>query len=306
MHFKSIALSALIITTLHISQSNAQTLHNQNVTLSPMDSVAYAWGLVIVNQGLLQHLEHNNVFSSQKTDSENAHTINEFFRGAQHSISLDVSSSYSIGLAVGTQLAQMIEQMNEALGESLNPTMVLTSIMEVLRNQPTKMTEGEASTLFENAMNVAEEAARERHAAGLREQFAETITAGNAFLAENARRPGVTTLPSGLQIEIVRTGEGNKPTATDRVRVHYHGTLIDGTVFDSSIDRQNANPEADMSITFGVTQVISGWVEALQMMPVGSKWRLFIPYHLAYGAQDRGVIRPFSVLVFDVELLGIE
>ena len=296
---KSIALCALIITTLHIPQSNAQTLSNQNITLSPMDSIAYAWGVVITNQGLAQYLERRGVFSSQKTDSENALTINEFFRGVEQTISLDATSSYTVGLAVGAQLAQMMEQVNYELREPLNPAIVLTSIMAILRNQPTAMTESEASTLFDNAMNAAQEEANARHEQEQREQFAETIAAGNTFLTENARRSGVTTLPSGLQLEFLRMGDGEKPTRSDRVRVHYHGTLLDGTVFDSSMHR-------GQDITFGVAQVIHGWQEALQLMPVGSKWRLFIPYHLAYGAQDRGIIRPFSVLIFDVELLAIE
>ena len=118
-------------------------------------------------------------------------------------------------------------------------------------------------------------------------------------LPENAEREEVTTLPSGLQYEVLTTGTGAIPTDTDRVRVHYHGTLIDGTVFDSSVERGEPT-------TFGVTQVIAGWTEALQLMPVGSKWRLYVPYDLAYGSQDRGEIKPFSTLIFDVELLGIE
>lgn len=133
----------------------------------------------------------------------------------------------------------------------------------------------------------------------LKGQHTEAIAEGDAFLAENAERDEVTTLPSGLQYEILREGSGAVPTESDRVRVHYHGTLIDGTVFDSSVERGEPT-------TFGVTQVIAGWTEALQLMPVGSKWRLYVPYDLAYGSQDRGEIKPFSNLIFDVELLGIE
>ena len=123
---------------------------------------------------------------------------------------------------------------------------------------------------------------------------------GQAFLAANARRPEVVTLPSGLQYEVVREGTGAKPKASDTVEVHYHGTLIDGTVFDSSVRRGTP-------ATFGVTQVIPGWVEALQLMPVGSKWKLYIPSELAYGAQGAGgAIGPHTTLVFEVELLGIK
>lgn len=124
---------------------------------------------------------------------------------------------------------------------------------------------------------------------------------GEDFLAANASKPGVQTTPSGLQYEVISEGAGPKPSATDTVRVHYHGTLIDGTVFDSSISR-------GLPATFGVHQVIKGWTEALQLMPVGSKYRLYIPQDLAYGAHPHpgGAIKPFMALVFDVELLGIE
>lgn len=123
---------------------------------------------------------------------------------------------------------------------------------------------------------------------------------GNAFLAENKKKASVTTLPSGLQYEIIKEGSGEKPKATDKVRCHYHGTLIDGSVFDSSIQR-------GQPAVFGVNQVIKGWVEALQLMPIGSKWRLFVPSELAYGEQGAGgSIEPNSTLIFEVELLGIE
>ncbi len=122
---------------------------------------------------------------------------------------------------------------------------------------------------------------------------------GTAFLEKNGARPEVVTLPSGLQYEILKKGMGPIPTASQKVKVHYHGTLIDGKVFDSSVER-------GQPATFGVTQVIQGWVEALQLMPVGSKWKLYIPYDLAYG--ERGSppkIAPYSALIFEVELLEI-
>lgn len=129
--------------------------------------------------------------------------------------------------------------------------------------------------------------------------YGDNIEKGENFLAENGKREGVVTTKSGLQYEIIKKGNGATPTANDKVRVHYHGTLIDGTVFDSSIDRGEP-------AEFGVSQVIKGWTEALQLMPVGSKWKLYIPYDLAYG--DREVseeIKPYSTLIFEVELLDI-
>ena len=123
--------------------------------------------------------------------------------------------------------------------------------------------------------------------------------AGAEFLEINRHKAGVVELPSGLQYEILKQGTGAKPSANDKVKCHYHGTLINGTVFDSSVQRGEP-------ATFGVSQVIPGWIEALQLMPVGSKWRLFIPSNLAYGEHGAGdVIEPNSTLIFDVELLDL-
>ena len=123
---------------------------------------------------------------------------------------------------------------------------------------------------------------------------------GQKFLAENAKRSEVKTTESGLQYEIIKSGDGPIPTESDRITVHYHGTLIDGTVFDSSVER-------GQPATFGVTQVIAGWIEALQLMPVGSKWKVYIPSDLAYGERGSGQkIMPNSTLIFEMELLGIE
>ncbi len=125
------------------------------------------------------------------------------------------------------------------------------------------------------------------------------LKAGEEFLAINKEKPGVVTLPSGLQYLVLKEGNGPKPNFTDQVKCHYHGTLINGTVFDSSVER-------GQPATFGVNQVIPGWVEALQLMPVGSKWKLFIPSNLAYGKSGAGqMIEPNSALIFEVEILDI-
>lgn len=132
------------------------------------------------------------------------------------------------------------------------------------------------------------------------EKSAQANEAGAAYLAENAEKQGVTTTESGLQYEVLSSGNGSKPTSADQVTVHYHGMLIDGTVFDSSVDR-------GQPATFGVTQVIKGWTEALQLMSVGDKWKLTIPSNLAYGDQGAGgMIGPGATLIFEVELLGIK
>ena len=132
------------------------------------------------------------------------------------------------------------------------------------------------------------------------EKFEMNKQVGEEFLRINKEKRGVVTLPSGLQYEVLKTGDGQKPGPNDKVRCHYHGTLIDGRVFDSSIER-------GQPAVFGVSQVIRGWTEALQLMNVGSKWRLFIPSEMAYGAHGAGeAIEPNMTLIFDVELLGIE
>ncbi|WP_439555090.1 FKBP-type peptidyl-prolyl cis-trans isomerase [Dyadobacter sp.] len=133
----------------------------------------------------------------------------------------------------------------------------------------------------------------------MEEKGAVVRTEGEKFLAENKKRTGVTTTESGLQYEVIKTGDGPKPSATDKVKTHYHGTLTNGTVFDSSVDRGEP-------VEFPVNGVIKGWTEALQLMPVGSKWKLYIPYQLAYGERAAGPQIPaYSALVFEVELLEI-
>lgn len=130
-------------------------------------------------------------------------------------------------------------------------------------------------------------------------QATELAAEGEAFLAANAGKAGITVTDSGLQYEIINAGSGDKPTASSTVKTHYHGTLIDGSVFDSSYDR-------GQPAEFPVNGVIAGWTEALQMMPVGAKWRLYVPYNLAYGERGAGgKIGPYSALIFDVELLDI-
>ncbi len=130
-------------------------------------------------------------------------------------------------------------------------------------------------------------------------QFEGNIKAGKEFLAENAKREGVVSLPSGLQYEIINQGTGKKPAAKDKVKCHYHGTLLNGKVFDSSVQRGEP-------AVFPVNGVIAGWVEALQLMPIGSKWKLFVPSNLAYGEQGAGQdITPHTTLIFEVELLEI-
>lgn len=201
-----------------------------------------------------------------------------------HDMSQDINSvSYCIGLSVADSLAQ--QEL-----DALNPQVMAEAIADVFQGKELKFTAEQANQIIQNYIQEITAS-----------KFEEHKTAGEAFLAENAKKAGITTTASGLQYEVIEEGTGVKPAASDTVKVHYHGTLTDGTVFDSSISR-------GLPATFGVHQVIKGWTEALQLMPVGSKYRLYIPQDLAYGAHPHpgGAIKPYMALIFDVELIAIE
>ena len=189
--------------------------------------------------------------------------------------------SYGLGMNIGQNLASMGVSTLEFAD-------FVKGMQDVLSGKQTEITVVEAQNAINDFFNKLTE-----------EKYGKTKESGIAFLEGNKNREGVVTLPSGLQYEIINAGLGKKPTAADRVQCHYEGTLIDGTVFDSSIKR-------GQPAVFGVSQVIAGWVEALQLMGEGSKWRLYIPYDLAYGANGAGeMIPPYSALIFDVELIKV-
>ena len=196
--------------------------------------------------------------------------------------------SYALGLSMGNNFRS--SGINE-----INVQDFADGVAAVFYGAQPKMTYDEAKAEIQKFFTELQ--AKQDEAA---KQMAEVnAQAGKAFLMENGKRVEVKTTPSGLQYEVLTEGEGPQPSAQDQVVVHYEGKLIDGTVFDSSIDRGEP-------ATFGVTQVIPGWVEALQLMKAGSKWRLFIPSELAYGPQGAGgVIGPNQTLIFDVELIEV-
>ncbi|MBD5368342.1 MAG: FKBP-type peptidyl-prolyl cis-trans isomerase [Bacteroides sp.] len=196
--------------------------------------------------------------------------------------------SYALGLSMGNNF--------KASGiTELNVKDFADGVAAVFYGSQPKMTYDEAKAEIQAYFTEMQK----KQEAAAAEMSAVNEKAGKEFLEENGKRAEVHITPSGLQYEVLTEGNGPKPTAQDRVEVHYTGKLIDGTVFDSSVER-------GAPATFGVTQVIPGWVEALQMMPEGSKWRLFIPSQLAYGPQGAGgVIGPNSTLIFDVELLKV-
>ena len=190
----------------------------------------------------------------------------------------------SISYAIGVSLANFYKQQNIS---NINTTILVKAVKDV---------EGNKAILSEQQCQSALMAYVQKQQS---EKALGNKKVGQEFLAANAKKPGVVTLPSGLQYQVIKEGAGPKPKLTDMVRVHYHGTLIDGRVFDSSVDR-------GQPIELNVNGVIPGWTEALQLMPVGSKWKLFIPSELAYGDRQAGqLIAPGSTLVFDVELLDI-
>lgn len=196
--------------------------------------------------------------------------------------------SYALGLSMGNNF--------KGSGiDSINVKDFADGVAVVYEGAQPKMSYDEAKMVIQSFFQEME--AKQQAAA--QEMAKVNKAAGEAFLAENGKRAEVVTTDSGLQYEVLVEGNGASPKATDQVTVHYTGKLIDGTVFDSSVDR-------GQPATFGVTQVIPGWVEALQLMKVGAKWRLYIPSEIAYGPQGAGgVIGPNATLIFDVELLNI-
>ena len=189
--------------------------------------------------------------------------------------------SYAIGLGIGQNLSSMGIQ-------GLAVDDFAQAIRDVLEGNQPAISHNEAREIVNKYFEELEA-----------KMSAVAIEQGKAFLEENKKRPGIVTLPSGLQYEVINEGTGKKPKATDQVRCHYEGTLVDGTLFDSSIQRGEP-------AVFGVNQVIPGWVEALQLMSEGAKWKLYIPSDLGYGARGAGeMIPPHSTLVFEVELLEV-
>lgn len=197
--------------------------------------------------------------------------------------------SYALGIGIGSQLAGMG-------AKELNIDDFAQAIKDVISGAGLKVDNAEAQTLVQNFFQ--EQEAKQQAAAAEAGKAAKA--AGEEFLAENAKKDGVVTLPSGLQYQVLKEGNGKKPSATDQVVCHYEGTLIDGTVFDSSYQR-------NQTATFGLNQVIPGWTEGVQLMQEGAKYRFFIPYKLAYGERGAGAqIPPFATLVFDVELIEVK
>lgn len=216
--------------------------------------------------------------------------------GASKTSKKDIA--YMAGLQIGQQISnQMMKGINQELfaGDStktISKENFMAGFIAGTLEKTNVMTMETAQEYTRTAMDAIKEKA-------MAEKYADNKAAGEKFLEENKAKEGVQTTPSGLQYKVITEGKGEVPADTCKVKVHYKGTLIDGTEFDSSYKRNEPS-------TFRANQVIKGWTEALTMMPVGSKWELYIPQNLAYGSRESGQIKPFSTLVFEVELLGIE
>jgi FKBP-type peptidyl-prolyl cis-trans isomerase FklB len=199
--------------------------------------------------------------------------------------------SYALGMNIGAGLGSNLKKQSV----EVDPNLVSQGLKDAMAGSKTRLTQEEAQAVLTEVQTEV----RKQQTEKMQEAATKNKTEGEAFLAANKSKEGVVTLPSGLQYKILTAGTGPKPAATDSVVCNYRGTLINGTEFDSSYKR-------GQPATFGVSQVIKGWTEALQLMPVGSKWQLFIPSSLAYGERGPGEIGPNATLIFEVELLSIQ
>lgn len=250
-----------------------------------LDSINYAFGVVNGDQIKTYYLQGDTTEANVKA----------LIKGINQAVKKNDETTrfYALGLNIGSGMAAQTKQ--GLMGDStleVKIELIQKALIETLNGKETKISAEDAMEFLNATMEKLQEKKAET-------EFGENKLAGETFLAENAKRENVKVTDSGLQYEVITEGKGEVPTATDKVKVHYKGTLIDGTEFDSSYGRGKP-------AEFGVTQVIKGWTEALQLMSVGSKWKLYIPYNLAYGAKNQGQIKPFSALIFEVELLGIE
>ena len=285
---KKIVLCAAIVAAAGFASCTSQA-PKANMK-NDIDSLSYMMGVSNTN-GLKD-------FAEQRMGVDSI-TWADFVKGIEEGINKATKKdrAYTAGVQIGQQLsADMFEGMNSQLfgndsTQSLSKANFMAGFMAAIKNS--------AIVSQEEAQEYAKTHTEAIKAKAMEAQYGENKAAGEKFLAENKTKEGVVTTESGLQYKIIKAGKGEIPTKSSTVKVHYKGTLIDGTEFDSSYSR-------NAPTSFRADQVIAGWTEALTMMPVGSKWELYIPQELAYGVRDAGKIKPFSALIFEVELLEIE
>ena len=280
--FMAVALvAAFAFSSCNSNKAKAPTLKTQ------LDSLNYAFGLAN-GDGIKNYYIKGD--SAQKSIKALLDGLNEGMKGKVEKGSSELTD---LGTKIGTSLKD--QQKSGLMGDStlkVDIKLIKQGLINGLRGSKLQMTPALAQEYLQKTMMALQSKKSEK-------LYGANKIAGEKFLAENAKKAGVKTTADGLQYEVIKQGNGPLPTDTSKVKVNYHGTLIDGTVFDSSVERKTP-------IVFQVNQVIKGWTEALKMMPVGSKYKLYIPQELAYAGADRGKIKPFSMLIFEVELISIE
>ncbi len=328
-----LALSAIAAIGTMVVSCQGGGAGTPNATLkTQVDTLSYAYGVQLSEGGLNQYLSQLGVLQdtamvkatenqriSAETDpakkaqlekalvakldsinKANSKNLEQFIKGLNESFNSTSKDkdAYFNGLQVGGQLKQMADNFQNQVLDSakVNKDAFLAGLLNSLKKE--KLAVANANEMVQAKMMASQAKAQAKQEEELKKQNGAQIEAANKFLEENKTKEGVTVLPSGLQYKVIKQGTGAIPTASDRVKVFYKGSLIDGTVFETN--------EGKDAVVFGVGQVIKGWTEALQLMPAGSKWTLYIPYDLAYGAQQAGSIAPFSTLIFDIELVSIE
>ncbi len=252
-----------------------------------IDSLNYAFG-VANGDGIKNYYIKGD--SAEKSIAALMEGINEGMKGK---VDKSTSELSDLGTKIGTSLKE--QKKSGLMGDSaltVDIELIKQGLVNGLRGSSVQMKAAEAQEYLQKTMQA-------RQAKKVEEKYGENKIAGEKFLAENAKKPGVITTASGLEYEIIKKGNGPIPSDTSKVKVNYHGTLLDGTVFDSSVERKEP-------VVFPVNGVIKGWTEVLKLMPVGSKYKVYVPQQLAYGDADRGKIKPFSMLTFEIELLSIE
>ena len=276
-----VLVAAVAFTSCNSNKASMPTLKTQ------LDSLNYAFGLAN-GDGIKNYYIKGD--SAQKAIKSLMEGVNEGMKGK---VEKDNSELTDLGTKIGTALKE--QKKSGLMGDStlkVDIKIIKQGLVNGLRGSKVQMTAKEAQEYLQKTMSELQSKKMEK-------LYGANKAAGVKFLADNAKKPGVITTASGLQYEVIKKGTGAIPTETDKVKVNYKGTLIDGTEFDSSYAR---NQPAE----FQVNQVIKGWTEALKLMPVGSKYKLYVPQEIAYGSRDQGKIKPFSMLIFEVELLSIE
>ncbi|KAA6350065.1 FKBP-type 22 kDa peptidyl-prolyl cis-trans isomerase [termite gut metagenome] len=260
-----------------------------------LDSLAYSMGLA-QSQGLRDYLERGMNVDTAYMD-EFIKGLNRSVHAGENSKQIKKELAYYAGIQIGQQVERIVVNINNDLFDNdsiqkFNKNNFVAGLIHgtIGKGELIPVVEAEAYS------QTTSEAVKARK---VEEKYTDNKAEGEKFLEENKTKEGVQTTASGLQYKVIVKGNGAVPTADNSVKVHYKGTLIDGTEFDSSLSRKEP-------ATFRVDQVIKGWTEALTIMPVGSKWELYVPQELAYGSKETNNIKPFSTLIFEVELLGIE